>query len=593
MDLLYWNISNFVVLVTSLFQLNFIVASCFDKFPAEEKLVLTPLPTNYLLASFMFELDSHSIKKIELDEITNDSNYQAFPKVLGPIFESTNVTELHLKFARGYWDAEKWGKLPNNGEFSGGTGVELWSTIDANSEEEAFAQWEILVNYLSGLFCASMNFIDKTTTTYPQKLFEDTSKYENRYLLRSVLPKEPVCTENLTPFLRLLPTKGKAGISSLLDGHQLFYSPWHSMSIDIKPKLNSSKGELHMSQHIDQLINIPSTFEYFRSPIPKPVSGDALRCDDNKRHDLYYCFPKESINNLSYELKDLFGKEIENRLLIGKGKSEICFDSTEEWKISGVTETIEGISINKEPPFDINLSDKFNVKIETSQSGKVKKIDYPNIFVSRSFTGYREDSGGIRIVFKNPSLERAVRLVYFESLPWYMRIYLHTLELIERLENLIIKEVYFQPSVDRKRPGQIELELIIPPNSIISMNYKFDKSLLLYSEYPPDANHGFELDPSVVKVIGDSSRSEKDYFFRTTSLLLSLPTPDFSMPYNVIIFTSTVMALTYGTIFNLLIKRLINEEETEGNSKNNILKRLKQKFLVKLKSTIQKNKSQQ
>ena len=42
---------------------------------------------------------------------------------------------------------------------------------------------------------------------------------------------------------------------------------------------------------------------------------------------------------------------------------------------------------------------------------------------------------------------------------------------------------------------------------------------------------------------------------RTPSLLLSLPTPDFSMPYNVIILSSTVIALAFGSVFNLLVRR--------------------------------------
>lgn len=47
-----------------------------------------------------------------------------------------------------------------------------------------------------------------------------------------------------------------------------------------------------------------------------------------------------------------------------------------------------------------------------------------------------------------------------------------------------------------------------------------------------------------------------EYIARTTSLLLSLPTPDFSMPYNVIILTCTVVALCFGSMFNLLSRRI-------------------------------------
>ena len=44
-------------------------------------------------------------------------------------------------------------------------------------------------------------------------------------------------------------------------------------------------------------------------------------------------------------------------------------------------------------------------------------------------------------------------------------------------------------------------------------------------------------------------------------MLLPLPTPDFSMPYNVIILTSTVMALGFGSIFNLLVRRIVAADE--------------------------------
>lgn len=36
------------------------------------------------------------------------------------------------------------------------------------------------------------------------------------------------------------------------------------------------------------------------------------------------------------------------------------------------------------------------------------------------------------------------------------------------------------------------------------------------------------------------------------------------MPYNVIILTSTVMALAFGSIFNFLVRRFVMAEEVEG-----------------------------
>lgn len=51
----------------------------------------------------------------------------------------------------------------------------------------------------------------------------------------------------------------------------------------------------------------------------------------------------------------------------------------------------------------------------------------------------------------------------------------------------------------------------------------------------------------------------------TEVLLVPLTTPDFSMPYNVITFTCTVLALYFGSLLNIL-RRRVGEEERLLNS---------------------------
>lgn len=72
--------------------------------------------------------------------------------------------------------------------------------------------WKSLTNTLSGLFCASLNFIDKTITTEPRLSFKTTNddiNQEDEQLRYGSLPHENVCTENLTPWIKLLPCKAK------------------------------------------------------------------------------------------------------------------------------------------------------------------------------------------------------------------------------------------------------------------------------------------------------------------------------------------------------------------------------------------------
>lgn len=98
------------------------------------------------------------------------------------------------------------------------------------------------------------------------------STVENLHLLHGTLPREVVCTENLTPFLKLLPCKGKAGISSLLDGHKLFDASWQSMSIDVQPICPAEGGDcqLQITQTIDMVLDI------HRSKRPRGISN--LEC---------------------------------------------------------------------------------------------------------------------------------------------------------------------------------------------------------------------------------------------------------------------------------------------------------------------------
>lgn len=134
---------------------------------------------------------------------------------------------------------------------------------DAHRTARANHRWSTLTNALSGLFCASLNFIDGTRTTRPVMSFRpegtlpNTNSSSNTQLLYGVLPREVVCTENLTPFLKLLPSKGKAGIASLLDGHKLFDASWQSMAIDVRP-ICPPGGEcvLEIEQTIDMVLDI-------------------------------------------------------------------------------------------------------------------------------------------------------------------------------------------------------------------------------------------------------------------------------------------------------------------------------------------------
>lgn len=100
-------------------------------------------------------------------------------------------------------------------------------------------RWIGLRNALAGLFCASLGSLDDRRTSSPASAFplssvsphQDLIPYALRY---ATLPSEHVCTENLTPFLKLLPCKSRAGLAKLLNPQRLFDADWHGLGIHVR-----------------------------------------------------------------------------------------------------------------------------------------------------------------------------------------------------------------------------------------------------------------------------------------------------------------------------------------------------------------------
>jgi hypothetical protein len=106
-------------------------------------------------------------------------------------------------------------------------------------------RWKALQNSLSGLFCASLGRMDTLHTTSPTRTFPATGDLprllpaphapaHTHVLRHATLPAERVCTENLTPFLKLLPCPARAGIAALLEPHKIFDADWHGLGVHVR-----------------------------------------------------------------------------------------------------------------------------------------------------------------------------------------------------------------------------------------------------------------------------------------------------------------------------------------------------------------------
>lgn len=162
-------------------------------------------------------------------------------------------------------------------------------------------------------------------------------------------------------------------------------------------------------------------------------------------------------------------------------------------------------------------------------------------------------------------------VIFMETVPWFLRVYFSSLRIENDGKEIKPYKINFIPAKDRANPYQMELVFRLFANSVTKITYSFERAFLKWTEYPPDANHGFYVSSAVVSTVlpvasqytatsqsvslleESFSDSSSSFFLRlhTETLLVSLPTPDFSMPYNVICLACTVVAIAFGSLHNL------------------------------------------
>ncbi|KAF9524123.1 GPI transamidase component GPI16 [Crepidotus variabilis] len=463
-----------------------------------------------------------------LDEEDESQLYTVFPLGLGQILREYAVTELHLSLNTGRWNYDRWGYPEETGV---GTGAELWAWMGDGAIRTVDERWKGLRNALAGLFCTSLGSMDDLRTTSPEKTFVPEGSLPNwdapHQIRHASLPSENVCTENLTPFLKLLPCKSLSGIATLLNPHKLFDADWHGMSV-------------HVLWRGDEGVEVRLTFQSVSDPLRSAVT---------RKQD--------------WSFESLFGRTIDRPCPVAE-TSEVS-----------VTLPINAMyTIQPEPARVENNLAKFDVK-EISEPLLVRMIwprpfSYPQTYhseatpfsVRRTLKGSSQAWGQLSLVIENHR-PTSMRAMYLETMPWLLQFHLHTLQarIDGVLQDKIISNVQYMPSVPHSRPTTLQAILTLPPDTSVHITMDVTKAFLRYTEFQPDAQRGWDLPPAIITPLEDHdnytipSYSEKRMY--TANLLVEQATPDFSMPYNVIIFTCSLIAFIFGSIFNILTRNFV------------------------------------
>lgn len=559
----------------------------------EETLLLRPLEDGNLLAHYQF--DSSDSK-----DASHADHFVAFPKSLGQILNKFDVQELHLSFTQGRWNHAKWGyPLPikidrkNPAELlpvPGPAGAEMWSWIKGANSSEVDEKWQKLQQGLAGIYCASLHQIgtlhtSNPTLSFPQK-GQQASEHELRY---GTLPRENVCTENLTPWLKLLPCRNKAGLGSIIHAHSTFDVEFHTLAVSFKRIMVADGTEMwHLRQSLDLVLNprvldrkslphwsLHSLFGKGPASACPIASYSAIHVHLNKWMKVK--FPT-SWNSYAKTHKSPYADTSHTFKITPKASkvTETADDLVLDYYLSSSKPLALAMTYPNEPskPENFAALTSKNSVFSTDESF----ISKPPVSFYKYLTGKGQHHGQLNVEIHNSHETRSFVVNFFDSIPWFLKLYFHTLRVYSNEQRLDIQTDFggtfrFLPAQYRGSPAVIEFRQTLPPLSVTRLVVHFEKTFLSMNEYPPDVNRGFDIMSGLLTIVSPTNDTESVRLY-SDGMLVLLPSPDFSMPFNVIAFTCTVMAFFFGSIFNMVYN---SDEEILKRGESTVLSRFKER----------------
>jgi len=477
-----------------------------------------------------------------LSSSLNNQHFDLFPRPLASILLTYNVEELHLDLTQGLWRMLQWGYS----ERTAPPGAQFWVWFKKGGGD-VDVLWENLRNSVSGITCASLSSLSSQSSVSPALSFRPQGASSHagdaRYMRYATSSSEVVCTENLTPWIKLLPCGTHSGIASLLDASKLYNTAYHSLGLHVR-RVCSDASCTAPQWELQQTLSLVFS--------PLQLSG---------RRD--------------WSFKTMFAKTLvkacplSSSTLIKVGLDGDRFDLLPaDYTLSKVSER-EEVAV-----YDVNNSSKIiNIYVKFNPKSPSTVPTAPLLHTHMYVRRVSSSGSGSLVTHVTNTANSDITVLYLQVIPWFLRVYVHSLELnmspltsLSSHQTLSPTNFTFSPARDRETPYTLEMVLTVPANSRVQFSIQFDPLLLRWNEYPPDAHHGRYIPSGVVTFRAPPSQdrtSNKVITLYTETVLVYLPTPDFSMPFNVLCLVCTVIAIVYGSLFNLTTKELVACKQSE------------------------------
>mmetsp|Transcript_146589 Transcript_146589/g.267262 ORF Transcript_146589/g.267262 Transcript_146589/m.267262 type:complete len:647 (+) Transcript_146589:89-2029(+) len=541
------------------------VGSCPAEPPAvdtfNEALHLRQIPhvhsPNLFLATFEFSIGANLSTAFLADQ------FDVFPKPLGKLVNGQpSLSAFEATLTRGRWKDE-WGPLLKEFRPSGAL---LTATTESDDKEVVDKAWRFLISALSGTLCASFEGMDPGHVSMPFVMpMQLPWKEPGRQLQFATLPYEPICTENLTPWLKLLPCGRKRGLASLIAPLAVAEAPLVSLSLTMA--VDRGAGHVELRTSLDVVLPLEARVAGLRAWFPQDSVEPCPSADDSRVFLRTKAVDKDTAESSGTESVHTEGNI-----------STLAFATSKFAKLQTSHKLARRIDDGNAPkPWAVV---HWGQGLPTGNGG----LSVTRDIVSQE--GQSERTHGRYLLrFTNDGPGRRVR--FMEQLPFFLSPMWHTFratlqrpgEPAEELTGLQAMQrlrLKFVPPVSGQRsPTEVFFTLDMPPGGTVSVFLDVLKKFIKLREFSYACEKGFDVSAAAwleVELPQEGNSSAIDDFIKslgpaklgdgesgnahwrlrfTSGLIVLVPMPDFSMPFNVISLSSTALTFFFGSIFRL------------------------------------------
>jgi phosphatidylinositol glycan class T len=373
----------------------------------KESLILRPLPDGKLMSHFSFRVSS----------VLSAPHFRLVPRSLGQLLALRNVTSLSVSLGSGRWLGEQWGLS----SFPVSEGLLVSSRLPLTS-------WQPLLFALDALLGVSASLIGRAASVQLPGEFCVSSTVVAVPEFVGAAGAESLCTENLTPWLAMLPCRDRAGLGAVLDPLRFLAAPHHALGLAVKVEADGSLDLVFDAMYVSH----PSTVGVWNA-------------------------------------QTLFGKQ---KIFPCGVAADTHVHVDASLRSDGGTSA--GVYV-------VNSSSGFDFSFPTTRlvAGQQRGVS-----AIRFLIGHGLDYGGVKtIVTNHGNADQSFSLL--DLVPWQFRVKPRSVRSSSGL-------VSSTSVPEREGMSVVKVcNATVAARSTVEIVYEFEKAFLHLSEHPPNAHHGF------------------------------------------------------------------------------------------------------